>query len=105
MLDHEIGGAIVRRPFTRHGVYLRGGDRLSGDEVRAIPIANRSALIDSHFLEVFPTSGYLPPSDGPNGELYMVHRGAGMYDVIEGRRLNDEPLEKEAAEALIDERE
>lgn len=104
MLDHEIGGAIVRRPFTRHGVYLRGGDRLTADEVRAIPIANRSALIDSHFLELFPTPEFALTSLPMPADRFMVHRGAGMYDVIEGRRLNDEPLAKEAAEALVDER-
>lgn len=105
MADHEIGGAVVRRTFSRNGKYLKNGDKLTGDEVRSIPAANLTALIDSHYIELFPlpTAGIFAPTPLP-GDRFMVHRGGGLFDVIEGRRLNDEPLSQDAAEALVDER-
>lgn len=92
--DDEIGGAYVRRPFTRGEDHLYGGQLLSGDEVRAIRQANRKALIDAGFIEVFPR--------GPvemAGDRAMVHIGAGRYDVFAGK-VNTEPLTKEEAEDL-----
>lgn len=95
--DHDIGGARVRRVFTRGSRHLRGGDMLSGDEVRAIPVANRRALIDAGYIEVWPKSG---EAAGSAGERHIVHRGKGQFDVIAGVKLNAEPMSKEDAEEL-----
>lgn len=35
-----------------------------------------------------------------SGDRYAVHTGMGRYDVIEGRKLNAEPMTKEAAAEL-----
>jgi len=104
MREEEIGGALVCRPFQRGKAWLKGGDELSGDEVRAIPIANRRALIDSHFLELFPVPSHFVPPAPPPGDRFIVRRAHDSYDVIEGRRLNDEPLTEKAAMALADQK-
>ena len=100
MREEEIGGGIVRRGFRRGDTYLKAGYTLSGDEIRAIPHANRQALIDSHFLELFPLPANMPPP--VPGERFIVRRGETSYDVIEGRRLNREPLSEDAAMELAD---
>jgi hypothetical protein len=96
--DNQIGGAIVRRGFNRGSTWLKVGTRLTADEVRAIPMVNRRALSVSGALDIYP----LAPGGMAAEDLdrYVIHRGRGEYDVIEGRRLNSEPLSKEKAEAL-----
>lgn len=93
--EQDIGGARVRRRFSRGKEALLAGRILSADEVRAIPVANRRALIEAGFIEVYP--------QGPVttvGERHLVHLGRGQYDVIQGVRLNDKPLSKDEAEDL-----
>jgi hypothetical protein len=50
----DIGSARVLQAFTLKGEYLSPNRRLSADEVLAIPIANRRALIDAGYLEIYP---------------------------------------------------
>src|SRR5258708_3918969 len=91
--DADIGGALVRRGFTRFtksgtpgGQYLKAGTRLSADEVRSIPMVNRRALSVSGALDIYPVApGGAAPQDL---DRYVIHRGRGDYDVIEGRKLN-----------------
>jgi hypothetical protein len=100
--DDSIGGAIVRRGFTRFTTagaeYLKSGTRMTADAVRSIPMVNRRALSVAGSLDIYPV--------GPAGAVqadfdhYVISRGRGEYDVIEGRKLNAEPLSKEKAEAL-----
>lgn len=103
--DQDIGGARVRRVFTRVGKPVKGGDMLTGDEVRAIPIANRRALIDAGYIEVWPkssdaaTTAELVTLKAKIAERHIVHRGQGKYDVF-AAKINDEPLSKEDAEDL-----
>ena len=92
--DNEIGGAYVRRTFTRNGEYLRPGTVLSGDDVRSFNLPNMRALIDSGYLEAWPK----PPVDNL-GDRSIVHIGGGRYDVYAGK-LNAEPLNREDAEEL-----
>lgn len=90
----DIGGARVRRAFTACGRRLVSGDLLTGDEVRSLPVANRNALIENRFLEIWPA--------GPTqGKRFLVHLGRGKYDVIEGRKVNAVSVTKEEAEALV----
>jgi len=50
----DIGSARVRLGFTMKGEYLSPNRRLSADEVLATPIANRRALVDAGYLEIYP---------------------------------------------------
>jgi hypothetical protein len=90
--DKMIGGAHVRRTFTRGDKRLYAGDTLTRDEVLDIRPANRRALVDSNFIEIWPL-----PADG---ERYAFHTGGGDWSVVEGRKINESPLSKEEALAL-----
>ena len=93
----QIGGAYVRRRFTMGERDLVGGvDVLTAEELAAIPPANLTALINTGKLETFPA----PPAGSAPSARFAVHLGFGKYDVIEGRKITDEPLTKEEAEAL-----
>jgi hypothetical protein len=59
-----------------------------------MPVANRQALIDKRFIEVFPKD-----ATGA-GERHIVSAGFGKYHVIEGKKLNEFPLTKQEADAL-----
>jgi len=102
--DSDIGGAFVRRGFTRftkdapQGRYLKAGTKLTADEVRAIPMVNRRALAVSGALDIYPVAAAAEPQ--ADFDRYVIHRGKGEYDVIAGKKLNDEPLNKADAEAL-----
>jgi hypothetical protein len=54
--DDSIGGAIVRRGFTRFtkagAAYLKSGTRTTADAVRSIPMVNRRALSVSGSLDL-----------------------------------------------------
>lgn len=97
--DHMVGGAEVKRGFTRGGEYVKPGATLTRRDLLAMPRPNLQALVDTGKLQLFPpTPGLL----GEPGELHLINRGFGRYDVIEGRILTDEPFQsKEAAEAFI----
>lgn len=93
--NEDIGGARVRRTFNSNGRQLMGNEYLSAEEVLAIPVANRRALIDSSYIEVFPKANV-------GGERVMLSLGKDKgYNVIEGRMLNEEPLTREEAEKLV----
>lgn len=91
----DIGGAVVRRTFQFDSRRMRTGDRLTRDEVIGMPAPNRNALIEKQYIDVLPRD-----IGGAGGERIVVNRGFGKFDVIEGRRLNTEPLTKDEAEAL-----
>jgi hypothetical protein len=97
--DEDIGGAFVRRGFNRGGNHLKAGTKLTADEVRSIPMVNRRALAVSGALDVYPVT---PQTVAVPADLarFVIHRGAGMYDVIEGRKLTDEPIARAEAEAM-----
>lgn len=104
--DDAIGGAFVRRGFTRFtkdvpgGQYLKAGTRLTADEVRAIPMVNRRALATSGALDVYPVTPANAVAE--DFERFVIHAGSGRYDVVAGRKLNDAPLTKAEAEALAE---
>jgi hypothetical protein len=96
----EIGGARVQRTFTFGARRLQNGDVLTGDEVRAIRPANRSAFIDKGYIVPWPIeAAQMAPQAGVERFVKPLGFGRG-YDVIEGRKVNDEPLSKEEACAL-----
>lgn len=92
----DIGGAVVRRTFTFDTRRLKTGDKLTRDEVLGMPGANRNALIEKQYIDVLPRAAV-----DPDTERFVVNRGFGKFDVIEGRKINPEPLtSKDEAEAL-----
>jgi hypothetical protein len=105
--DADIGGAFVRRGFTRFtkdspgGQYLKAGTKLTADEVRSIPMTNRRALAVSGALDIYPVA---PGQAAPPEDLdrFVIHAGGGRYDVVLGKKLNDAPLTKQEAEALAE---
>jgi len=93
--EADIGGARVRRLFRRGEETLRAGTMLSASEVIKFAPANRRALVEAGFIEVYPRG----PVESV-GERHIVHMGGGKYDVIKGVKLNDSPLTKDEAEDL-----
>ncbi len=98
MDPHELGGAVVTRAFTLNGERVTRNTKLTRDEVLAIPVRNREALVSSGQIREFPLS--IAAIAAP-GERFVVRRSDLKFDVVEGHRVNDEPLHTKAeAEAL-----
>lgn len=93
---NEIGGGTVRRRFTSGGVALMKGHQLTGDQLRAMPANNAQALIGAGFIEVWPKSA----ANREGMKRFVISRGPGKYDVVEGYVLNSEHLSKDDAVAL-----
>jgi hypothetical protein len=89
------GGAYVRRRLSFGGRDLVSGDRLTAEEVARIPIHNLHALVNTNVIELFPKA--------PSGERFLVAAGDDKFHVVEGARLNDKPLTRAKAEALLKE--
>jgi hypothetical protein len=88
----NIGGAVVRRTFKLGDKHVFSGHPLTRDQVLAIPVTNRRALVEKGQIEIFPR---------PQGwSKHVVSTGFGRYDVIEGLRINSDPLTREEAYAL-----
>lgn len=101
----DIGGAIVRRRFTSHGKDLMNGMVLAAGEVALINPNNRKALIDNGFIQIFPKpvrSHLEADVDKVQAERHVVSLGFGRWDVIEGKKINKEPLTREQAQALAE---
>ncbi len=99
----KIGAAVVTFPFRMGEKWLRSGTQLTHDQLAKMGTTNRNSLIDRNFIYVVPKSMVGQIVDVPMAERqerHVVSRGFGRFDVIEGRKLNDEPLDKEAATAL-----
>jgi hypothetical protein len=92
----DIGGGIVRRTFSSGGKRLYAGMKLTGEQVRLFNPANRMALIEKRFIDVYPVG----TDSALTGERFVISAGFGAFNVIEGRKLNDEPLNREQAYAL-----
>ena len=100
--DQDIGGARVRLGFSRGNVRMKAGEHLTADEVRSIPLANRRALASAGYIEVYPTRTEVVHKQAPAKPMdrFIVAVGKGQYNVIEGHRLNDQPLTREQADRL-----
>jgi hypothetical protein len=94
--DHAIGGAYIRRRFDMGTRTVYPGETLTREQVLAIPTANRRALINTGRLEVYPIA---PMAAGT--KRFAIHMGMGKFDVIEGTKLNNAPLTRAEAEAML----
>ena len=98
MPNSQIGGAIVRRTFNSAGRQVFSGQKLSREEVLKMPLANRNALADKRYIDIFPISDAAAAANG--GERFVVCIGKDQYVVLEGRQITDEPVDRETAYAL-----
>jgi len=98
----DITDGMVSKPFkTDDGSgnlkTLMPGTRLSHEQIRKIPIGNRAALFDKGFI----TANLKRISDTTSGsDRFVVPLGFGHYDVVEGRKLNTSPVDREKAREL-----
>lgn len=95
----QIGGAVVRRTFTTGGKKLTPGTQLTAEEILKFPTLNRMALAEKRYIDLFPKNPNAVSGDGKS-QRYVVSAGFGRFHVIEGRKLNDEALDREQAYAL-----
>jgi len=85
---------VVLRPLFLDGRKAMPGEPIGRAEAARLPPGNRRALEANGKVRWFAE---------PEGEMrrWRVPAGSGRYDVVEGARLNDEPLSREAADALV----
>ena len=93
----EIAGGKVQQAFRMGDKYLMRGTVLSREQICRIPTQNRNALIDKGYIHV-QLKGMETAEAG--GERFVMSLGFGRFDVIEGRKLNEAHLSREAAYAL-----
>lgn len=102
--EDQIGGGVVRRGFQFGDEYVKSGKRLTAEQIVGMPIANRKALVEKQYIDVYPKAATdLAPVEAPagaTGERHVVSSGFGKFDVIEGRKLNSASLTKEEAMTL-----
>lgn len=106
MTIDQIGSGIVERAITIAGERKMRGHELTHDVLARMPAANRNALIENRFISVFPKSvtvlnravEHVPIADG-TGEMHVIAKGFGKWDVIQGTVLGS-GLTREEANAL-----
>ena len=92
----DIAGGKVQQAFRCGDRYLMRGTVLSREEICRIPTQNRNALVDKGYIHL-----QLRGLDTEvKGERFVVSLGFGRFDVVEGTKLNDAHLSREAAYAL-----
>lgn len=96
--EADIGGAKVRRTFTRGDVRHRAGEILEAEVVLSIAKANRRALIDANYIDIYPKAPVVP------GELFIVAVSKDRFNVIEGQTINEKPLTRDQADELVRQR-
>jgi len=88
---NEIGGGVVRRTFRMGSEQVFSGKKLTREQILAMPIVNRTALIEKKYIEVFMAAP---------GDRHIIALTEGGFDVIEGRKLNEFPLTRAQAHEL-----
>lgn len=88
MRIEEIGFGRVSRALTVSGQILPRGTKLSHEVLARMPAANRNAMIENRYIEVFPKGvavREVGDTNVPDGaEAHVVPVGFGKYDVIVG---------------------
>lgn len=100
MPSEDIGGGVVRRLFRAGEVTYHVSTRLPGGLIRGW--RNHRALIGQGFIDVWPSNpaGGSEEAATAGVSRFVSNIGFGKFDVIEGRKLNDTPLNKDEAVAL-----
>jgi hypothetical protein len=97
--DEHIAGAKVLRTFTTvtakgDVIWFKRGDVLTAAQLLGFNPNNRHALIEANYIVVRYGMAATP------GQRFIIKEKDG-YAVIEGRKLNDKPLDREAAQELM----
>ena len=92
-------------PFYAAGKYVRNGEWLDHETLARMPISNRNSLQDKGYIYPVPKAavaamGLQAPAPAEATERFVISRGFGRFDIIEGRVMNKKPLTKEAAHKL-----
>src|SRR6266498_756262 len=101
----DIANGMVERSFRLGDRILRRGEPVSHEDIRNIPIANRNALIDKGYLRVVPKrvlDAVAQLGVSAEAEKFVVSLGFGRFDVVEGRKINAAPVDRETAYELAD---
>lgn len=110
MTIDQIGSGIVERAIVIGNEKKLRGYELTHEVLAQMPAANRNALIENHFISVFPKSVTVlhretarepipvPIKEG-DGEMHVVAKGFGKWDVIQGTLLGS-GLTRDEANAL-----
>jgi hypothetical protein len=99
--DEQVGSVRFVRALHPYNI----GDVVDGDEFRTWPETNRRAIIDQGFIELMSRG---QPAEGVRaldaGELVrvVVPREDGRFDVVEGRKINTQPMDERTADGLAD---
>jgi hypothetical protein len=93
----EIGGGFVRLQFKDSERTYKMGEPLSAEKIKSFH--NYKRMIDIGKIAVYPPAPPTIDNAGPR-ERFVMHTGFGHYDVVEGRKLNENSLTKEEAEKL-----
>ena len=94
------GGAEVVRGFRMGGRQVMRGEKLTADELYSMNRSNLNSLINNGYVHPFPS---VTREDLPEGERFLIRRTDLKYDVVQGVRVNAEPLTTKAeAEALLE---
>jgi hypothetical protein len=103
--DTDLGGARVRLTFAtvlKDGTQrrFRADEHLTRDEV--LSFRNRRDLASAGYIEPYPLKVITRERDAASkpADRFIVGIGKGQYNVIEGHRLNAEPLTRDQADAL-----
>ncbi len=91
---NEIGGGVARRPFVIGAGYIRAGTELTLEQLKKMPAQNRTALIESGHIAVYPRASEFT-------ERFMVSLGGGKFNIVEGRVINEEPMTRDEAQAFL----
>lgn len=95
----NIAGGIVRKKISTGGRDYYSGHHFTADEMLSWPRANLQSLMNAGYIEAYPKTPFGP---AVKGDRFLVSRGPGKFDVVEGRRLNTQPLPHDEAIALRD---
>jgi hypothetical protein len=98
--DELVNEVRFVRPLNPYKI----GDRVSGDEFRTWPETNRRAIIDQGYVELIggqPAEAMAALDQGALVRV-VVPRSDTLFDVVEGRKINEQPMTDEAATLLAD---
>jgi hypothetical protein len=82
--DQDISSGRVLRAFSCKGETFESNRHLMADEVLAIPIANRRALVDGGFLQIYAHQRQAPPWN-PRGEHERAALHAWFIEQLDAR--------------------
>jgi hypothetical protein len=93
-----IGGGVVQQTFRMGEKHLYAGAKLTREQIVRMPAQNRNSLIETGRIMVWPRDA--TAAQDAESQCFVAPLGFGRYNVIQGRKLNDAPLNREEAHRL-----